>query len=735
MVTNTFGIVGVLAMALLSQEAFAQAAPAAPGAATSDAASTDADIGDIIVTAQRRGERLTDVPISVTALPATALARAGIDNIRDIAQMTPGLVFARQNATAQPTVRGIGSRGAVAGDESPVALYIDGVYQPLGTANLFEFNNVSQVEVLKGPQGTLFGRNATGGAITVNTDRPDRDEVKGKFTASYGNFNFKRVQGYISAPLSSTVSANLSVVALDDDGYVKNIFTNKREGDRSFVGLRAKIYYEPTDSLTFWVGGNYLKGHDNTPISQPYRGNSALRARNTPALNPLNYPITLLVPDEPFKVAGTIPYTNKVLSYGGDFHVNAELSFAKLTALVSGLRVGNDSNQDNDESPLVFQSTQAPYKSSSYTQEVILSSKDPGALQWLAGANGFQDRSLVTLSTLGNFVNINGQKTRAFSVFGEATYEVVENLFLTGGLRYSNEKRSGFYLPGVGADVTASKRYTSFSPRAVIRYKFNADSNIYASYSRGNKSGQFNANTPTGAATPINPEKIQAWEAGVKTRLPGGINFSGAGFYYKYSDLQVSVLNFVGGVSVSSSKNAGKVNIYGLEASLDGNIGGGFSVRTGVSYLNTDIVEFPNATVFSTVVPPLINGIPNTLPAGNVAGPLNVAGNEVPRSPHWTATAGINYNKEVSGGEFNVSVDGNYTDKYFAEFGNRISIPSYFVVNASIGFRAAAGWSFTVTGKNLANKTMVGGSSVTSLGDFVSYQAPRTVFATVGYQF
>jgi len=210
----------------------------------------DADSGEIIVTAQRRAERLIDVPISISALSGNALEQAGIRSTEDLTAVIPGLNFATNGAFAQPTVRGIGTTVTSAGNDANVAIYIDGVYQPNQIANFSDLVDLEQVEVLKGPQGTLFGRNATGGAIRVTTKRPSFTP-EARLTASYGRFDDVRLTAFGTAPLSDEIAVSFAFLYGDDQGYVRNIGTGNRVADSNAMSIRGKILLQPTDGLEF----------------------------------------------------------------------------------------------------------------------------------------------------------------------------------------------------------------------------------------------------------------------------------------------------------------------------------------------------------------------------------------------------------------------------------------------------------------------------------------------------
>lgn len=229
---------------------------ATPAYAAAEGTETTADNGDILVTAQRRSERLQDVPMSVTALSSEDLDRSGITSTSDLAKATPSVVIAQYGGFMQPSIRGISSAGASLGDNSNVAMYIDGIYQPQQIATLISLPDVQQVEILKGPQGALYGQNATGGAILVTTLSPS-NELTGKFSASYGNYNDVNLRGYVSVPVSDTFAVSVSGGYQNRDGFRKHVITGERDLGLDSKVIRAKFQFTPSESAKLTLTGYF----------------------------------------------------------------------------------------------------------------------------------------------------------------------------------------------------------------------------------------------------------------------------------------------------------------------------------------------------------------------------------------------------------------------------------------------------------------------------------------------
>ncbi|RYE78137.1 MAG: hypothetical protein EOO80_09225 [Oxalobacteraceae bacterium] len=264
------------ALAAISTPAWAQSSPPAAGEAQSTETNAEArDDGEIVVTAQRRSERLTDVPISVTAISGEAMSAAGVAITTDLDRVTPGLTFTTTASHAQPNIRGVGSALTGPGADNNVAIYIDGVYQAAQSTLFMDFNNIQQIEVLKGPQGTLFGRNATGGAITIKTLDPGFDfDVRAG--VSYGRFNDLKLTGYVNMPISDRLAINVAGLYRNMDGYITNIFNGKKIPGPNNVAFTGKLLFQPTENFRMILSGSYMDREDQkNEAFAPYGKTSA----------------------------------------------------------------------------------------------------------------------------------------------------------------------------------------------------------------------------------------------------------------------------------------------------------------------------------------------------------------------------------------------------------------------------------------------------------------------------
>lgn len=303
--------------------AFAQSTAAATSATAAPAGQNAAEpsdaIAEVMVTARRKSERENDVPLTINVESREALAESNIVSIKELTQVTPGLNFTFIGGAAQPTVRGISSESTGAGAENNIAIYVDGVYQPAIYGNSFDLPDVDHVEVLKGPQGTLFGRNATGGAILVYTRNPEFTP-SGSFEVSDGIFNGgandMRYKGFYTAPLSDNVAFSVSAQYAKNDGYFNDVLRDQRAGGIDDRNVRAKLLIKPADGVTLLLSGYYDDRADYSVF--------ATQNIDSPFPN---------VPTKPFNVADDTIGFNKVKSYGTSLKADFEFAAGTLTSL------------------------------------------------------------------------------------------------------------------------------------------------------------------------------------------------------------------------------------------------------------------------------------------------------------------------------------------------------------------------------------------------------------------
>ena len=700
------------------------AAPTTPESVQSS--STDSGLQDIVVTAQKRSERLQDVPIAITAVEGPALQARGIASTVDLPQVAPGLNVRVTNSLFQPTIRGIGTSAAYT--ENPTSLYVDGVYVVDQRAALLDLNDIQQVAVLKGPQGTLFGRNSTAGVIQITTRRPD-DQFHVQAGVSVDNYETVRTDGYVSGPIASGLSASVSATyAKQGVGWGKNLTTGEDAGIlRHDFAVRGKLVYNPSSATLITLIGQHFNLRNDGGPSRPYRGTSFAYPGFGPTRSRYD------------SYAGT----NKIIQQDGDsasLSIDQDLGFARLVSISSYQHVDGRSVFDVDgvAAPL-FLVVIPRTPSTAYTQEVQLTSRGNSAFTWVLGAFYIHNDQKVDPST--SFIQPpffpasavltrrSEQKTESIAGFGQATLRLGEATHLTGGVRYTYEKRDfdGIQTvavnggPPAGAPLNPSVSVNKPTFRASIDHRFTPDILGYVSFNTGFKSGGFNVLSPTSPA--YAPEKINAYEAGVKTDLlDRRLRLNVSGFYYDYTNIQISQI--INNVSIIS--NAASARIYGADIDLQAKLADGLLLSGGLELLHARFRRFDNAQLIT----PLATG-------GALVSSASAAGNKLPLAQDVSGNLALDYDFPLAGAKAHFNVTGSYQGNYAFEPDNVTTQPSYVMLNTSLRISLPGDrLSVSFFGKNLLNEYVVANVTtnkfaVTTLDTY----APRTYGVGLRYEF
>ncbi|MFC4295957.1 TonB-dependent receptor [Novosphingobium tardum] len=737
-----------------SHAALAQATSGTPSAPSDSVTATDtveetpatAGYGDIVVTAQRRSERLRDVPISITAVTGDALAQAGVANVRELGNLVPGLTFTTQGTFAQPTIRGVQSSISVTGSENPISIYIDGFYQPNQVANIFDLPDVSRVEVLKGPQGTLFGRNATGGAITIYTRDPSFVPT-GDIVVSDGVFsgggshrsNEFTAKAFLSAPLVEDVLA-VSVSGYYDkiDGYLVDDRTGRGTGEVESYAVRGKLLFKPAPGLRFILAGFADHRHDDAAASAaPLRGNT----------NAQFYP-PFLISTKPYHLASELK--DSVVPTRSEHRgatLRAEFDFldaGKLTSLTGYTFADSVTTSDIDGAYaptcpfprcLLYNVNYGP--SRTFQQELSFASEKFGALSFVAGLFYYHDRSDST-TNLNPPLNPDGSlvdggvglvrsaatvRTRSYAAFGEATLDVTDRLHLIGGLRYSVDKKSGVGKRGVAGvpfafgGLPTSHRWT---PRFSARFDITDVANIYATYSKGFKSGVIDAQGFTNS--PALPETISSYEVGTKIGGPR-YSFTAAAFLYDYSNLQVQFFNG----TRTLLGNAATARIIGLDIDASAEVAEGLQLRVAGSWLpKAEYRNFPGAVAFL---------LPNK-PTGMAQTVIDASGHRILKSARLGGSISANYSRTIGLGLLEANATLAYSSGYNWELTDRVKTVRHAILNGQLALTPSdSDVRIALFGKNLTGQHVISGTLLAAQIDGVEYTPPRQIGVSVGYHF
>lgn len=647
--------------------------------AEEDAASAGSAPGileEIVVSAQRRETSLQTTAVSVTALSSSNLIERSIKNVEDLGIVVPGMQVSFYQGEAQIYIRGIGQSSAIGGGDSPTALHLDGVYvsrSANATSGLFD---LERVEVLRGPQGTLYGRNSTAGSINLISRGPTQ-EFEYEARATLGNHDRMEFYSAIGGPVSETIGVRLAAQVEERDGYTRVGYPVEgappgqrlvREAeDKSDRMARLTVVAKPTDTLTVTLKGDYYEANDRGAVWHyfgPGLGTQPLYQALAPeSIRPRPYER---------RNSSNVNYFNKPRMWGAQGRIEWTVGDYRISSLTAyrKTRPYNYNDLDLTYADAADQLRQEDQKQ--FSQEIQITSPTDGALKWIAGVYYFDETNDIRNEYRFSFIdtlfglpedpscctlNLNGSLgTKAVAAFGEATYDVGGRLSIVAGARYSTEKRSGNNLvvfdgiPPIMNNVTEleAKRYHAFTPKFGVNFSATERIFLYASASKGFKSGGFNA--PGFQNEPFDPEFIWAYEAGLKaTTADRRLRTNVAVFLYDYSDLQIADVEAASTVI----RNAAESRITGVDVELSWLPLHNLRIDAGVSWLDA---KFSKGLLLD--------------PAFPERGVQDLDGRSMPKAPEWKLALGVQYDARFATGAV-VSLRADYAwqdEIYFSAF-------------------------------------------------------------------
>ena len=710
--------------------------------AAKTAAAVDAQsgtVGEVVVTAQRRSESAQKVPIAIQTFSVSKLAQLGATSTADLPKITPGFQIVPSGAGQAFFLRGVGNNNTNPGFESEVSTYVDGVYMPFQNGNLQAFGNIASIEVDKGPQGTLFGRNATGGVIQISTRTPTSTP---KFDATVGYANYNTVSGsfYGGSGVTNQVSSDFALYFDDQmNGWGKDINTGQDVFKFHDFGVRTKTVYTPTSNTTIILEGDYSSsgGSAGTDI-KPVKGRSTLFNEVTGGTFTLNnfYDV-----DANFR-----PHYN-VQEGGASAKIRSDLGWGSFQSISAWLVNTANENVDYDGTPVDFLDLAIRYKDEAESQELQLLSPSGSWLTWAAGFFFYNEEgqaapfpfgglagNIVFGAPVGQAYNIvSTVYDHSYAVYGQATAPILDHTRLTLGVRYTIDDRAihGKDLSGTalvpGTDGSQTKNFYKPTFRVSLDHDFTSTILGYASFNRGFHSGVFNIISTGGfnAAqdAPVRPEQLDAYEAGFKTQfLDRRLTFNLSGFYYNYTNLQQQ--EFQGAALVTL--NAASAVIDGADIDISVHPIEHLTLSAGVEYLNAFFISYPGAPIYTLE------------PNGALAqAPGNAAGKQLPAAPPWSYTLNAAYTLPTEVGDFDTSVALAYNNGFFADPGNTYREPEYYILNFSEMWRSRdKRYDVTIYGKNLTQTHYDLGVTVLSPVGYDSLPgAPRTYGFRFGVHF
>ena len=754
------------------------AATAAPAAAqdavTVDTATTQADSsGEIVVTARRREERLIDVPVAVTAFDQADLQRIQAIDLSGIQAAAPNLNLVQGRgsaASANIFIRGLGQPDALQTFDPAVGVYVDGVYLSRIQGALLGLFDVERIEVLRGPQGTLYGKNTTGGAISIVSRKPDLGELRAAGSALYGRFDQIVLNGYVSAPLV-TDKAALSLAGQWDkrDGIVTDPRTGRKYNDRDSLTLRGILRVQPTERLELIASGDYNRQRNALTLGYPtaplLRTNFATGAQQ-------------LVPAQPYGRYDFRASTSfrgnegqRLDHWGASLTANLELSDAiTLTSITAWRKLEPDLFIDIDASQAELGDVFVGIDQRQFSQELQLKwdterfrgvfglfyLNETIASNQLAFANdlfAFGALPLTFLRTIND-----RQNTKSYAAFGQATYDLTDAFSITAGLRYTKEDRTydrftttsstlatlnnlTFRFPGslpAPLNLDNDISFDAWTPSLTLSYKPSANSQIYASAARGFKSGGFNGrangladltlvvNGQNQLVTSFAPETVWTYETGAKASFLGGrVYLAGNVFYSDFKNFQARVGG--GAVGVFPVLNAGRMSIWGAEVEMVVKPTTAWTVRSSLGYLDAQYDEFNDgrrAPAFS----------------------CNPTGTRITCEPAFAPPISFNIASDYrfdlgDAGSLTVGSDARFVDKHFLSVDNRPGLveDGYWLVNAFVRYDDASRRWYLQAGLRNAFDALykTDGQEFSSVGNIqtVYYGDPQTWNVMVGFNF
>jgi iron complex outermembrane receptor protein len=750
----------------------------------------DKDTDDIVVTARQRAENVQTVPIAVSVVSGEQLDRAYTVNTQQLSLLVPSLNYSSANPRNTAfTIRGLGSSVVAVsqandGLEGGVGFYIDQVYHARPATAAFDFSDIDRIEVLRGPQGTLFGKNSTAGAISITTRLPTFTPEASE-EISVGSFNYVQAKASASLPLTDTIAVRISGLVTRRDGVIRNIVTGEDHNGIGNQAVRGQLLFQPNDRVSVRLIADFTNFESNCCTQVDLRVAPTLKpaARQYPALAAgLGYMPASLDPYD--RVTDIDAALGVNTNEGGVSAIaNWNLGAATLTSVTAWRFWNWDAANDRDYTGLPIQLIQhIPSRQDQYSQELRLASNGQGAFSYVGGLYFFRQRVIgrpisiygplaayyligpttgaAATPVPGNLLDGYGSDGRtdfqsnSYAAFGEVNWRPLSGLTITGGLRYTYEKKHGSYdtftFGGLqtanaalnsaklsilrGQDYAARVNGGALTGRANLAYQVTADILGYASFARGAKSGGINmsglpldnANQPALNTAVVKPEQNTTYEIGLKTRLfDRRLTLNVDAYYTRVTDFQANVTDTGAAAALRTYlANIPKVTVKGIEGDASLQVTRQFSLNASAAYSDGKYDSYPNG-------PCPIERIASTTTI------CNLSGVALPGLPKWSVTYAGDYALPIRqlDGSITLHVDGRSQTRQFGDpTGSAYTvIGGYTLVNGSVGFRSRHGWEIAVFARNLfdrdyiQNVTIQAGNTGLILG---TPSDPRTVGVT-----
>ncbi|WP_144095867.1 TonB-dependent receptor [Croceicoccus sediminis] len=755
---------------LVSGASAALAISAAPAFAQDDTPMpADSGLGEIVVTAQKTSESIQDVPISITAVGGERLSDLQVTTLQALQGSVPNVQidnFANTPNNAVFTIRGIGVIEPDPYAGNTVSIVVDGVPQFFSMGALLDTYDVQRVEILRGPQGTLFGANTTGGVVSVVTNQPT-GEFGGYIKGVYGNWNRFDVSGAIEIPLAEDVASfKLAGIHTERDGWVTNVFDGSDMGSKNVDAIRGQLYLTPSLDLSITLQGEYVAARNGAPVvvngGLPGEANYVPEGTfwNGSELPQYVSPCAVAgqpceAPDKFFSGNNEVPDTSNIDTYFGIATIElANTAIGDITSITGYKEFTQFEYTDQDGTAKTNNSTRRRTKGWQLSEE-LRTAFESGIFSGVAGVffmkTNYDHYQMYHLDfALPGLLQYNEQEqtTESYSAFLQTYAQVTDRLKLQAGIRFTHDKidaRSTLDT-GLGSEALTSPDWAKFDvifPGSLdvggkeswdnvgwklgLDYRLGDDALTYASWSRGFKSGGFTGRIGVAADgdTPFDPEKVDTFEVGLKADfLNRTIRTNFAAFYTNYRDMQLAQIYFDQETNVQGNRilNAAKSEIKGFELEAQAVPVWGLTLRGSLAYLDASYKEFDYLDPLSTQI-------------------LDLTGFRLQNAPKWQTMLGVNYDYEMAGGSRIVAdVSWMYTSsKYYTAVVNtpRSKVQPTYLVDALLTYHSPDDqWSAGLWGKNLLDKRYI--STVFDSPGYmgiVGYAPPRQYGASVQYNF
>ncbi len=703
---------------------------------------------EIIVTAQKRAQSIQDVPISISAFSSSSLEQRGVNNVSDLQNFVPGLHFGKTDlGQAVVSLRGISGNYFGIGFDPGVAIHIDGHYLQSSAFMTRDFHDVERTEVLRGPQGTLYGKNVVGGTINIITNKPT-DEVEGRLDVEIGNYNQRKIKGVLNMPISNTLKGRIAVVSEDRDGYTKNLTNGERLDASDYTSFRGSLLFTPTENLEILLNGyDYRNSGTPGPGALIYGYPSADTLANFLGERISNPWLQVDVGANPTVddrrvVRSTLAHGQDDRAQGISLDIDWSLGDYTVKLLSSYNDSLTDVIKDVSNSDIVQLLVPARSRYETFSQELQLGYDSGETFKWIAGFYYYTEDSRLDFA-VGSSYDLLGAgqpsrldtfqtvKTTSLGAFAQLDHRITDQLELTYGVRYSRDEKdfsSGFSVGVWDGDPNwtfkdfgenpnlQNDAWSKVTGRLAANYTVNDDVMLFASIASGYKAGGF---TDSGS---FRPETVIAYETGVKSLLwDKRLQMNLTGFYNDYQDKQESQTKN----NALFVTNAASAEIYGVEAEMQARPVPALEVTTMIAYMHARFGSYTDALdVTRNVVEDL-------------------SGNIIPEVPEWKISLAAAYTWEM-GDYGNITAWANFNwvdDVYLRAFNIPKDLqPSHFTSNASLTWVSVEGdWSISLFADNIEDNDITGSFATFSeaYGQVHSaiLQPPRTYGLTVGYRF